>query len=113
MLDAIPDEQDVSKLRADIIAGDLDSIRPDVQHIFEGLGSQVIDLSDDQDTTDLQKCLSQLEQHFSAEQLASATVVAAGQLRLHFCTGITLYMTSRTNNNSSSLWDHVVHMHAG
>lgn len=61
-----------------MIAGDLDSIRPDVQDFFKQRGSQIVDLSHDQDTTDLQKCLSQLEQHFSAKDLADITVVAAG-----------------------------------
>lgn len=74
----MPRASELSTLIPHVIAGDLDSIRPDVQDFFKQRGSRIIDLSHDQDTTDLQKCLSQLEEDFPAEDLADTTILAAG-----------------------------------
>eukprot|EP00891_Asterochloris_glomerata_P004684 jgi/Astpho2/4684/fgenesh1_pm.00067_%23_55_t len=46
------------RYRPAAIKGDLDSIRPKIRQFYEGLGVHIIDNSDDQDTTDLQKCLA-------------------------------------------------------
>ena len=80
LYDAFPDKL-LSFLPA-VVAGDLDSIRPDVQQHFQKAGSEIVDQSHDQDTTDLQKCLSQIEARFTKQRLASSTIVAAGQLLL-------------------------------
>lgn len=44
----------------DLITGDLDSIRDDVRQYYESCGVRVIDLSHDQDSTDLMKCIEAL-----------------------------------------------------
>ena len=49
------------------VAGDLDSIRDDVRAFYEGLGVRIHDLSHDQDSTDLMKCLD-LTVAFQREQ---------------------------------------------
>ena len=66
-----------------VIAGDLDSIRPEVQQYYANLGTEVVNLSHDQDTTDLQKCLGQLETRLDGQQVANSTIVAAGQQCLY------------------------------
>ncbi|EIE21631.1 Thiamin pyrophosphokinase [Coccomyxa subellipsoidea C-169] len=66
----------------DIIKGDLDSIRPDVSDFYRHHGSRIVDLSDDQDSTDLQKCINcalhQLEENSS--RLDGASILAVGAL---------------------------------
>ncbi|WOL10333.1 thiamine pyrophosphokinase 1-like [Canna indica] len=55
-------EQDPSEIRRrykpDIIRGDMDSIRPEVQEFYCNLGVKIEDVSYDQDTTDLHKCIA-------------------------------------------------------
>ena len=62
-----------------IIAGDLDSISEQVRHFYTQQGTRIMDLSYDQDSTDLQKCLMEVEKQFDAEQLQQYTIIAAGQ----------------------------------
>lgn len=78
LYDAFPDK--LSNFLPAVVAGDLDSIRPDVQQHFQKAGSEIVDQSQDQDTTDLQKCLGEIETRFTKQRLASSTIVAAGQL---------------------------------
>uniref|UniRef100_A0A453GG00 Thiamin pyrophosphokinase catalytic domain-containing protein n=2 Tax=Aegilops tauschii subsp. strangulata TaxID=200361 RepID=A0A453GG00_AEGTS len=53
-----PDEVRVSRYKPDAIEGDMDSVRPEVKEYYSSLGTQIIDDSPDQDTTDLNKCIS-------------------------------------------------------
>eukprot|EP00268_Persea_americana_P049042 TRINITY_DN5221_c0_g2_i4.p1 TRINITY_DN5221_c0_g2~~TRINITY_DN5221_c0_g2_i4.p1 ORF type:complete len:238 (-),score=30.82 TRINITY_DN5221_c0_g2_i4:2121-2834(-) len=46
------------RYKPDIIKGDMDSIRPEVQEFYIKLGTEVVDESYDQDTTDLHKCVN-------------------------------------------------------
>ncbi|KAM0947673.1 putative thiamine diphosphokinase [Dioscorea sansibarensis] len=46
------------RYKPDVIKGDLDSIRPEVQDFYSNLGTKVVDESHDQDTTDLHKCIN-------------------------------------------------------
>lgn len=46
-----------------LIKGDLDSIRPDVLEFYTSHGVPIADLSHDQMSTDLQKCLRYIETH--------------------------------------------------
>lgn len=62
-----------------VIAGDLDSISNEVRQFYSDEGTIITDLSHDQDSTDFQKCLCELEKQFDAEQLATYTIVAAGE----------------------------------
>ena len=61
------------------IAGDLDSISTEVRQFYSDEGTVIVDLSHDQDSTDFQKCLYELEKQFDAEQLMQYTIIAAGQ----------------------------------
>ena len=60
------------------IAGDLDSISKDVLQFYSDEGSIITDLSHDQDSTDFQKCLCELEKQFDTEHLRQCTIIAAG-----------------------------------
>ncbi|KAI7840907.1 hypothetical protein COHA_005435 [Chlorella ohadii] len=64
------------------IRGDLDSIRPEVLDFYRQRGVLVEDLSDDQDTTDLQKSIAYVVAHAARHELAveRLTVVALGAL---------------------------------
>ncbi|XP_043718689.1 thiamine pyrophosphokinase 1-like [Telopea speciosissima] len=47
-----------NRCKPDVIKGDMDSIRTDVQEFYSNLGTKILDESQDQDTTDLHKCIS-------------------------------------------------------
>ncbi|CAL9208205.1 thiamine pyrophosphokinase 1 isoform X1 [Musa acuminata AAA Group] len=55
-------EQDPLEVRRrykpDLIRGDMDSIRPEVKEFYSNLGVKIEDVSYDQDTTDLHKCVT-------------------------------------------------------
>eukprot|EP00347_Sterkiella_histriomuscorum_P000162 403376935 len=55
------------------IIGDLDSIREDVKEFYESQGTLIIDKSDDQDSTDLQKCLVYAENQRKHDSLSLET----------------------------------------
>ncbi|XP_042483668.1 thiamine pyrophosphokinase 1-like [Macadamia integrifolia] len=53
------DSQNVrNRCKPDVIKGDMDSIRADVLEFYSNLGTKILDESQDQDTTDLHKCIS-------------------------------------------------------
>ncbi|KAK8454400.1 hypothetical protein SEVIR_5G447100v4 [Setaria viridis] len=47
-----------SRYKPDVIKGDMDSIRPEVKEYYSNSGTNIVDESHDQDTTDLHKCVS-------------------------------------------------------
>ena len=63
----------------DFIVGDLDSVTADTLEHYKSLGTQVVDLSHDQDTTDLEKCYRVIldKTDFWREANAEASVSAA------------------------------------
>ena len=60
-LPAMHPDEDAMEIRnahlPDLIVGDLDSIRDDVRAFYVDRGCACVDLSHDQDTTDLEKCI--------------------------------------------------------
>lgn len=46
------------RYKPDVIKGDLDSIRPEVKEFYQTLGTKILDNSEDQDSTDLWKCVA-------------------------------------------------------
>lgn len=50
----------------DLIKGDMDSVRKDVAQFYMEMGVPIVDLSSDQDTTDLTKCILFLEKRIRA-----------------------------------------------
>ncbi|BBH10402.1 thiamin pyrophosphokinase1 [Prunus dulcis] len=49
---------DSLRYKPDVIKGDMDSIRKEVLEFYANMGTKIIDESDDQDTTDLHKCVA-------------------------------------------------------
>lgn len=65
----------------DVIIGDLDSIRSEVFEYYQNLGVTIINLSDDQDSTDLHKCINFVEKktpNFEAGQVKILVVGGTG-----------------------------------
>ncbi|KAL7112714.1 hypothetical protein ACP275_04G019500 [Erythranthe tilingii] len=59
-----PDQDAVAirkRYKPNLIKGDLDSIREEVLGFYKDVGTEVIDASDDQDTTDLHKCIAYIQ----------------------------------------------------
>lgn len=55
-----PDEDVLAirnKYKPDVIKGDMDSVRKDVLDFYSNLGTEILDASQDQDSTDLHKCV--------------------------------------------------------
>jgi thiamine pyrophosphokinase len=58
-----PADEIRSRFLPHLIKGDLDSVRPDVLQFYTSHGVPVVNLSHDQMSTDLQKCLTYIETH--------------------------------------------------
>ncbi|XP_006279282.2 uncharacterized protein LOC17874408 [Capsella rubella] len=71
-----------NRYKPDVIKGDMDSIRRDVLDFYVSLGTQVIDESHDQDTTDLDKCILYIRD--SASSLESSRVSSSFNKALCF-----------------------------
>ena len=85
--DEIPNmfpKENVESVRArflpNLVKGDLDSIRPDVRAYYQKQGIPIVDLSHDQDSTDLQKCVSYIERLSIEKKNDIDTIVAVGAL---------------------------------
>ncbi|KAJ2917394.1 hypothetical protein MD484_g3027, partial [Candolleomyces efflorescens] len=63
----------------DLIKGDLDSLRPDVRAFYEAHGVPVVQ-QDDQDSTDLMKCIQALEEKERRENNGQYHIVLLGGL---------------------------------
>ncbi|KAF8962763.1 thiamine pyrophosphokinase Thi80 [Flammula alnicola] len=79
LFDSFQDTQDRAKFLPDLIKGDLDSIRPDVWAYYESLGVPVI-RDDSQDSTDLMKCMSALEELEKSANSPQYPVILLGGL---------------------------------
>ncbi|GFP85607.1 thiamine pyrophosphokinase 1 [Phtheirospermum japonicum] len=59
-----PDEDAVEirkRYKPNLIKGDMDSIREEVLRFYKDVGTEAVDASDDQDTTDLHKCVAYIQ----------------------------------------------------
>ncbi|XP_078156652.1 thiamine pyrophosphokinase 3-like [Carex rostrata] len=83
ILELFPD-QDSSEVRLrytpDVIIGDLDSIRDDVKAFYLNLGVKVVDESHDQDTTDLHKCISYVNNSTPIDDKSKLCILVVGAL---------------------------------
>lgn len=88
-----------------MIIGDLDSIRPEVAAHYRDRGAQVLDLSHDQDSTDLQKCVDYVETHLGGEDGAEGGVdhiIAFGACLMEFvCVLVHDSIAGRTQGRGS------------
>ncbi|CAH8305353.1 unnamed protein product [Eruca vesicaria subsp. sativa] len=69
-----------NRYKPDVIKGDMDSIRPDVLHFYQSLGTKVIDKSHDQDTTDLDKCILYIRHSTLNQESCRLQILATGAL---------------------------------
>ena len=60
----------------DAILGDLDSIRPEVCQAYASGGVPVTDLSDDQDSTDLDKCIEHVRREMQTDAASGPDTIA-------------------------------------
>ncbi|KAG9142795.1 hypothetical protein Leryth_005546 [Lithospermum erythrorhizon] len=67
------------RFKPDVVKGDLDSIRADVQEFYSNLGTKIEDASHDQDTTDLHKCVDYIVHMPNLEQ-SNLRILAVGAL---------------------------------
>lgn len=84
MPELFPHEDDVSviheRYKPDVIKGDMDSIRPDVLNFYKNLGTKIVDNSDDQDTTDLHKCITYVCDYMPNDDKSNLCILVAGAL---------------------------------
>nr|XP_043636674.1 thiamine pyrophosphokinase 1 isoform X2 [Erigeron canadensis] len=77
-------EDDVSiiqeRYKPDVIKGDMDSIRPEVLNFYRNLGTSIVDNSDDQDTTDLHKCITYVRDLVPGGDNSNLCILVAGAL---------------------------------
>lgn len=59
-------------------AGDLDSARAEVLDYYSDHGAEVVNMAEDQESTDLGKCLRYIQKRYDEEQLRQLTIVVLG-----------------------------------
>lgn len=75
------DPSDVrSRYKPEVIKGDMDSVREDVLGFYANLGTEVVDESQDQDTTDLHKCIEYIRDFTSDIDKSNICILVAGAL---------------------------------
>ncbi|XP_042439120.1 thiamine pyrophosphokinase 1-like isoform X2 [Zingiber officinale] len=68
------------RYKPDIIRGDMDSIRPEVKEFYVNMGVKVEDVSYDQDTTDLHKCVNYVCDSMDELAKSNFCILIAGAL---------------------------------
>ncbi|KAE8801281.1 thiamine pyrophosphokinase 1 [Hordeum vulgare] len=69
-----------TRYKPDAIEGDMDSVRPEVKEYYSSLGTQIIDDSHDQDTTDLNKCISFITKNPPGPDSSNLCILVLGAL---------------------------------
>ncbi|KAG9444539.1 hypothetical protein H6P81_015879 [Aristolochia fimbriata] len=68
------------RFKPDVIKGDMDSLRTDVKEFYVNLGTNVVDEAQDQDTTDLHKCIAYIQDCTREMNKKSLNILVAGAL---------------------------------
>ncbi|XVF80568.1 hypothetical protein PTKIN_Ptkin15bG0084300 [Pterospermum kingtungense] len=68
------------RYKPDVIKGDLDSIRTEVLDFYRSQGTEIIDKSHDQDTTDLHKCVTYIRDFALDLDKSNLCILVAGAL---------------------------------
>nr|AFK41823.1 unknown [Medicago truncatula] len=69
-----------TRYKPDAIKGDMDSIRTEVLDFYANLGTKIIDESQDQDTTDLHKCVAYIRDLIPNTDKSELCILAVGAL---------------------------------
>ncbi|KAJ4968727.1 hypothetical protein NE237_015428 [Protea cynaroides] len=69
-----------NRYKPDVIKGDMDSVRTDVLEFYSNLGTKILDESYDQDTTDLHKCISFIQDSTSELDKSDLCILVTGAL---------------------------------
>ncbi|CAL4972301.1 unnamed protein product [Urochloa decumbens] len=69
-----------ARYKPDVIKGDMDSIRPEVMDYYSNLGTNIVDESHDQDTTDLHKCVSFITRDLPVSDKSNLCILVLGAL---------------------------------
>ncbi|XP_043710040.1 thiamine pyrophosphokinase 1 isoform X1 [Telopea speciosissima] len=69
-----------NRYKPDVITGDMDSIRSDVMEFYSNMGTKILDESNDQDTTDLHKCVSFVQDSTPELDKSDLCILATGAL---------------------------------
>ncbi|KAL4603594.1 hypothetical protein ACB092_10G135200 [Castanea dentata] len=69
-----------TRYKPDVIKGDMDSIRTEVLDFYANLGTQILDESQDQDTTDLHKCVAYIRDFTPNLDKSNLCILVAGAL---------------------------------
>ncbi|XP_011622316.1 thiamine pyrophosphokinase 1 isoform X2 [Amborella trichopoda] len=79
----LPNEDPIDvrlRFKPDVIKGDMDSIRREVREFYANLGTEILDESDDQDTTDLHKCVAFIKNCTPNLEKSNLRIIVAGAL---------------------------------
>ncbi|KAI0510364.1 hypothetical protein KFK09_010965 [Dendrobium nobile] len=68
------------KYKPDAIKGDLDSIRAEVKDFYSDLGVKIVDESQDQETTDLHKCVTFIRDYTPVLEKSNLHILVVGAL---------------------------------
>ncbi|OEL33763.1 Thiamine pyrophosphokinase 3 [Dichanthelium oligosanthes] len=83
MPDLLPG-QDADEVRAryrpDVIKGDMDSVKQEVKEYYSNLGTQIVAESQDQDTSDLHKCIAFITKNSSVADKSNLCILVLGAL---------------------------------
>ncbi|XP_062143316.1 thiamine pyrophosphokinase 1 isoform X2 [Alnus glutinosa] len=75
------DPSDVrNRYKPEVIKGDMDSVRKDVLDFYSNLGTEIVDESHDQDTTDLHKCIAYIRDVTPNIDKSNLCILVAGAL---------------------------------
>lgn len=69
-----------SRYKPDVIKGDMDSIRREVKEYYSNLGTEIVDESHDQDTTDLHKCIAFITENSPVLAKSNLCILVLGAL---------------------------------
>ncbi|KAL5561479.1 hypothetical protein UlMin_031226 [Ulmus minor] len=69
-----------SRFKPDVIKGDMDSVRTEVLDFYSNMGTEILDESEDQDTTDLDKCVRYVRDFAPNLDKSNLCILVAGAL---------------------------------
>ncbi|KAF4366695.1 hypothetical protein G4B88_010770 [Cannabis sativa] len=69
-----------NRYKPDVIKGDMDSVRGDVLDFYKNMGTKILNKSEDQDTTDLHKCVTYIKDSTLDQEKSNLCILVAGAL---------------------------------